>query len=258
GRQPARRPRHDPLASPRVQDRPLGDPRRRRGSRPLCRAARRFQLIPGRNPRTTWRHQSGAMKRTLLAVAVTLALGACAGSPRGDLALTAEVPPLAPSASSAIQSISIDRWWTLFGDPALERLIDESLAHNADLESAVARVREAQASLGVVRAAQSPTLDAKAGSSRNHQAGQTYSSHRAALEAGYEVDLWGKLASSSAAARHQLLATEWARAALEWSLTASVAEAYFELAAVERQIEISQAVRASRASTALLRQREFA
>jgi multidrug efflux system outer membrane protein len=196
------------------------------------------------------------MKRTLLAVAVTLALGACATDLRGDLALKAEVPQLAPSASSAIQSISIDRWWTLFGDPALERLIEESLAHNADLESAVARVREAQASLGVVRAAQSPTLDAKAGSSRNHQAGQTYSSHRVTLEAGYEADLWGKLSSSTAAARHQLLATEWARAALEWSLTAAVAEAYFELAAVDRQIEISQAVRASRVNTVALRKKE--
>jgi multidrug efflux system outer membrane protein len=196
------------------------------------------------------------MKQTLLAVAATLALAACASSPRGDLALKTEVPHLKPSTSPTIQSISIHRWWTLFGDLALERLIDEALAHNADLESAIARVREAQASLRLVRAAQSPTLDAKAGSARNHQAGQTYSSHRVTLEAGYEADLWGKLSSSTAAARHQLLATEWARAALEWSLTAAVAEAYFELAAVDRQIEISQAVRASRLDTVSLRRKE--
>jgi multidrug efflux system outer membrane protein len=118
-------------------------------------------------------------------------------------------------------------------------------------------VREAQASLGVARAAQSPTLDAAASSSRNYQSEKTFSSHRVTLEAGYEVDLWGKLSSTTAAARYQLFATEWARAALEWSLTAAVAEAYFGLAAVERQLAISEAVRASRLSTVALRKREL-
>ncbi|HXF65492.1 MAG TPA: TolC family protein [Burkholderiales bacterium] len=32
-----------------------------------------------------------------------------------------------------------DRWWTLYGDPALERLVEEALAHNQDLAAALAR-----------------------------------------------------------------------------------------------------------------------
>jgi multidrug efflux system outer membrane protein len=195
------------------------------------------------------------MKQLLLAVAAAAAVGGCAAGSK--LELNPEIPHLAPGGNVRLETLSIERWWTLFGDPALERLVDESLARNADLESAAARVREAQASLGVARAAQSPTLDAKAGSARQHQSAATFSSHRFSLEAGYEADFWGKLSSATAAARHQLLATEWARAALEWSLTASVAEAYFELAAVDRQIEISEAVRASRLNTVSLRTKEY-
>jgi outer membrane protein, multidrug efflux system len=189
-----------------------------------------------------------------IAFAVALGLTGCATSTGGPRP-TPDVPALAAPASASVEALSIERWWTLFGDAALERLIGEALAHNADLESAVARVREARATLGVARAAQLPTLDAKASTSRNHQS-ETFSTHRFSLEAGYEADLWGKLSSTTSAARHQLLATEWARAALEWSLTASVAEAYFELAAVDRQIEISEAVRASRLNTVLLRKKE--
>ena len=190
-----------------------------------------------------------------LALAVTLALAGCSIGSHAPLALHPEMPQLAPSKTARIDAVSIERWWTVFDDPALERLIDESLAHNADLESAAARVREAQASLRVVRAAELPTLDAKASSTRLHER-DTFSKHRVTFEAGYEADLWGKLSSSTAAARHALLATEWARASFEWSLTAAVAEAYFELAAVERQIAISSAVRESRLSTVMLRQRE--
>ena len=192
-----------------------------------------------------------------LALAVTLAVAGCSIGSRAPLALHPEMPQLAPSKTARLEAVSIERWWTVFDDPALERLIDESLAHNADLESAAARVREAQASLRVVRAAELPTLDAKASSTRLHER-DTFSKHRVTFEAGYEAELWGKLSSSTAAARHALLATEWARASFEWSLTAAVAEAYFELAAVERQIAISAAVRESRLSTVMLRQREHA
>jgi multidrug efflux system outer membrane protein len=195
------------------------------------------------------------MNKIVLAVAAATAFAGCATSSTPKLQPDTPTVGLIAPKSAKIESVSIERWWTLFGDPALERLVDEALAHNADLESAVARVREAQATLGVARAAQMPTLDAKASSSRNHQS-NTFGSHRFSLEAGYEADLWGKLSSTTAAARHQLLGTEWARAALEWSLTASLAEAYFELAAVDRQVQISEAVRTSRLNTVLLRNKE--
>jgi multidrug efflux system outer membrane protein len=210
----------------------------------------------------------------LIALAATLPLAGCAGLIKKepllpDRAITA-VPVLAPSKTAVIKpGLSIERWWLVFNDHALTPLMDEALARNEDLESAVARVREAQATLEVTGAAQSPTLDAQAGakrfqdstvSARPLPAGvdRRASSHQLSLAAGYELDLWGRLSSATAAARHQLFAAEWARAAVEWGITARLAEAYFDLVAIDRQIEISESVRASRANTLKLRQREHA
>lgn len=210
----------------------------------------------------------------LIAACILMSLTGCAGMISKqpvvpDPAVTA-VPAFAAGKSVSVKpGISIDRWWTLFNDPALNGLMDEALARNEDLESAVAKVREAQAALDIAGAAQSPTLDLGVQAKRDQQStigarplpqgvNRRASSHQISLTAGYELDLWGRLASMSDAARHQLLAAEWARAAVEWGLTARLAEAYFNLAAVDRQIEISHTVRVTRETTLKLRQREHA
>lgn len=205
------------------------------------------------------------MKRALIVVALAGCTPLVQVTP--DAAVTAL--PDFPAAQTARmeQNLAIDRWWKHFDDAALDRLMDEALAKNADLESALGRVRAAQASLDVVRAAQAPTVDLNARSSRDQRSnvsatpippgvGRQTSSHKLSFDAGYEADLWGRLSSSTKAARQQLLATQWARAAVEWGVTASVAETYFQLAAVDRQVVISESMRAGRARNVELRQRE--
>jgi multidrug efflux system outer membrane protein len=215
------------------------------------------------------------MNRTLSMIAAsvaTMALAACATGPWDTPGViekpAATAPELAPSATATMKAdIAIDRWWTVFGDDNLNRLIEEALAHNADLETAVGRVREAQATLDAVHAAESPTVDAQVQGGRERKStvgaapippgvGPQFSSTRAQLSVGYEVDLFGKLSAGTQAARNQLLATEWARTTVEWSLTSQVAEIYFDLAAVDRQIVISEAVRSGREATVKLRRRE--
>jgi multidrug efflux system outer membrane protein len=219
---------------------------------------------------------SAPLFTSLAASLVTaVALNGCAtpkfSVPHATLAPEAKtMPQLASSTTATTRApavLAIDRWWTSFNDVQLNGLMDEALARNEDLEAAAARVREAQANLDATRAAWWPTLDAKFqnGRSQQSQVGGTplppgldrrATSHTAQLTTSYEVDLWGRLASSTAAARSDLLATEWARAGLQWSLTARLAEAYFGLIAADRQIEISVAVRAGRQATLDLRQRE--
>jgi multidrug efflux system outer membrane protein len=209
---------------------------------------------------------------TLLGTAAAVALSGCAStlSPVQKAvpdSRTTSITALTPSRTAVLKpGLSIDRWWTLLGDTSLDVLMDEALERNADLEVALARVREARANLEVSRAARSPAVDAKFQNGRNQQsavstpalppgADRLSSTHSAALAASHEIDLWGKLSASAAAVRQQLLAAEWAHASIEWSLTSSVAETYLELAAVDRQIEISDAVREGRAAT--LRMRKF-
>src|SRR5882762_2305964 len=58
------------------------------------------------------------------------------------------------------------RWWKVYGDPVLDRLVDEALAHNANVMLAIARVDEARAALSVTSADQRPQVSASAGRSR--------------------------------------------------------------------------------------------
>ena len=203
-----------------------------------------------------------------LVLAVAAALAGCASIPpetqvSADPALRS-VPEFRSQSAALKGDLSIERWWIALGDAELTRLIEEALARNEDLEEAAARVQEAQASLDVANAARIPTLDLEASTGRSQATAAAVPpggerrarSNRVSLEAGYEVDLWGKLSSASAAARQRLLATEWARSAVEWGLTARLAEGYFGLLAVDRQIEISESVRELRLATVVLRQRE--
>lgn len=200
---------------------------------------------------------------------LTLALAGCASAPSAPPGrLEADTLPTlaAPADAQREPGLSIERWWTLFGDAELEALIDAALRRNNDLAVAAARVREARAQLDEARGAQRPALDLEIGNARARQAGATLppgtastgSQHSVSLVGRYEIDLWGRIASAGDAARARLLAQTWARAAVEWGLTAQLAEAHFSLRAVQRQIEIGEAVRESRAATLVLRRRELA
>lgn len=211
---------------------------------------------------------------SLLGISALLSLTGCSGLMKQEplqLNPTATLIPEFPASKTAsIQpGLSIDRWWLLFDDAALQRLIDEALKRNEDLETAAARIREAQAALDIASAAQWPTLDLQGGTKRAQDSAlgarplppgvdRRTTSQQISLTAGYELDLWGRLSAVNSASRHQLLAAAWARSAIEWGLTARVAETYFSLAAVDRQIAISQSVRTSRQTTLMLRQRELA
>lgn len=209
----------------------------------------------------------------LLSALLLFAAGCTTVPPRTAVVPAANltsVPAIAASLSATLShGLSIERWWAWFADTQLEKLMDEALAHNEDLEAAMARIREAEASLDLARAAAMPTLDltSRNGRSRQSEAGaiplppgvrNTNSSQRVSLEAGFELDLWGRLTAATGVARAQLLATEWTRKTIQWSLSAHLAETYFSLGAVDRQIDISTAVRAGRLSTVRLRQAEYA
>ena len=199
-----------------------------------------------------------------------LALAGCAtpqaGTERPGIGAAA-LPLLQPGAGARAEAgLSIERWWTLFDDPALNRLIEQALNDNHDLAIAAARVREARARLDEVQGSRLPTLDLQQQDGRARQSADgslppgvplTASRHQVSLVARHELDLWGRLSSSRDAAQSRLLAQEWARASIAWSLSAHLAEAHFSLRAVQRQIELSEAVRRTRATSLALRQREL-
>jgi multidrug efflux system outer membrane protein len=144
-----------------------------------------------------------------------------------------------------------DRWWTLYGDPVLDRLIEEALAHNQDLAAAAARVEEARALLQITDSALVPSVDATFVRDRQRSSERSAmplpfgtplerNNYRAQVNVAYEVDLWGRLSSASEAARADLLATEAARQTVRIALTTDVVRSYFAVLSLDSQVASTQ------------------
>jgi len=164
-----------------------------------------------------------------------------------------ERPPIELPAAwkeSAPRYAEDGRWWMIYGDPALESLVDEALKGNADLLVAAARVDEARGLLGETRAAQLPAVDGRLSSTRQHNSANTafsppgapreFSTQRATLNVSYEVDIWGRLSAGTSAARAELAASEAARAAVRIALAAQVAKSYFSLRSLSEQADLTR------------------
>src|SRR4029078_4791415 len=67
-----------------------------------------------------------------------------------------------------------------------------------------------------------------------------YSNHRATLNVSYELDLFGRLRAGSAAARHELEASEASRRAVRLALAAQAAKSYFALRALDEQVALTR------------------
>ena len=107
-----------------------------------------------------------ALRQLGLALGVALMAG-CAMGPdyeRPELPVPAEYDePTVPGESFA----NLD-WWLLFDDPLLIELIETALLNNKEMEIAAARIEEARAALGLVRADQYPNLDGAAQGQRGN------------------------------------------------------------------------------------------
>ena len=217
---------------------------------------------------------SNKMKRKLNAVAVLLPaclLAACAAGPdykRPDMALP-EAWPVQQDESAHKANSADEQWWHLYADPTLDRLEEEALAHNSDIQVAAARVLEMQAQAGISRADLYPTVSAHMMGSRTKStlAGavprpatlpRIQNLSHTSLDASYELDLWGKLRRASEAARADLLSAESAQETVRLTLTAQVAQQYFALVALDAQETAVNRLLASRQERIDLNRKQLA
>lgn len=180
----------------------------------------------------------------------------------GSTLPAAELPEAWTSviAEMAMTSSAGERWWTLFGDSVLDKLIVEALAHNADVAIAAERVLEAQAQVGLARADQLPWLTMRIGADRTQSSDRgafpmppgtplIQNTFRGTLETSYEIDLWGKYRATTAAARAELLATQEAHKTIQLALVTAISEQYFALLASDAQVELIQRTLTARQET---------
>jgi len=143
------------------------------------------------------------------------------------------------------------KWWEQFGDPALNRLVEDALRGNLDVKSAAARVERFLGALRTTRSQFFPQIGygANASSNRASSVGQTplltgidpsYSLYQASLTADWQIDLFGRVRRQSEQAQAAVYSSEQGRRGVILSLVATVATAYINLRALDRQLEIAQ------------------
>ncbi len=169
-------------------------------------------------------------------------------------------PDSTPSAST-LDSLGDAKWWTVFQDPQLQILIRTALQRNFDLRIAASRVLQARAQVVITRADQFPTVTGGPQAIGGHSAsvtsvipGYTYNATEVAISGSWDLDFWGKYRRATESARATLLANEWARRAVVNTLIANVATAYFQLRALDLQLEISRSTLKSREESVELTQ----
>jgi len=199
---------------------------------------------------TRWRKEAAMRHRLSITAALATLLAGCAVGPDYQRPAV-DLPAGWQSAPGQGISAQGERWWTLYADPVLDRLIEDALANNQDLALAAARVDEARAVLRIADAQFVPSVDATAQADRSRSSALSSiplppgtplerTTYRAQLNVAYEADLWGRLRRGSEAARANLLATQAAQQTVRITLTSEVARAYFGLIALDSQVEATR------------------
>ena len=191
------------------------------------------------------------MRNCLALLCAALLLSGCTVGPNYKRP-TVAVPPTYRglvhdgTAQAEAATLGDQKWWDIFQDEQLRTLIHTALQQNYDLRIAASRILEAKAQLGITRADQFPTASAGAGIADVRTAQSKFlpafetSTGQATLAAAWELDFWGKFRRATEASRANLLASEWARQEVVSTLVANVAAAYFELRALDLELEISK------------------
>jgi len=149
-------------------------------------------------------------------------------------------------------------WWDLFKYPVLQDLIREALKNNYDLQLAMARVEQQRALLGVSRSQYYPQVgyDASiAGQQSPTIPNHTYYSY--GFSTFWEIDLFGRIRKLNEAQRAIYFSTEEARRDVRLVVMSDVAQGYFQLRALDKQLEIAHQTVQSFEATLDLFQRKF-
>jgi NodT family efflux transporter outer membrane factor (OMF) lipoprotein len=140
-------------------------------------------------------------------------------------------------------------WWEIFGDPELNKLEEQIASSNQNLKVAEARFREARAAIRFNRAAQFPTISTSPSASyvKSSDFSQSFPSKIQEASTGnfvlpfdlsYELDLWGRVRRSIAAAREEAQASSADYETAKLSLEAELALDYFELRSADAQKQL--------------------
>jgi multidrug efflux system outer membrane protein len=136
-------------------------------------------------------------------------------------------------------------WWAVFRAPALQALVEEAIGGSHDLRAAAARVEQARNQVVIARADMFPQVSYQGEAARERAfvpgapANVTFDAFLGTFNLAWEIDVWGRIRRATESARADYLAAEAARRGVLLTLVSDVAQAYFELLELDRELEIT-------------------
>lgn len=202
--------------------------------------------------------------RRFLAMLPAWALAACQTTPY----IAPEVPVPAQwgqqAADPTAPSLTDRPWAQVFPVPELTALIDEALLNSSELIVAIERVELARAQYGLERASRFPSVNAAGSATRQRLPGADPSSNVISegtnlglVMPAWEIDLWGKLAARSEAARRDVLANAALAQGVRVSIAAEVSTLYLDLLDLDNQLAITRRTLDSRRQSLRLTRARF-
>ena len=142
-------------------------------------------------------------------------------------------------------------WWTVFNDPALDRLVEQAYRENLPLRTAGVRVLQARAQLGIAIGDFFPQTQQGIGSVQYVRTsdrgaiaagfgGIDYWQSQVGLQASWELDFWGKFRRTIQSADASLLSSLADYDNTLVTLTADVANSYITIRTAEERIRIAR------------------
>ena len=130
-------------------------------------------------------------------------------------------------------------WRELFTDPCLQKLVEQALEQNTDLQVAYLKTNEAEAVVLNAKLAYLPSANISAEGAVNRFGGSTSKTYNLGVGASWEIDLFGKLTAAKREAATALESSEAYRQAVQTGLVSTVADSYYTLLMLDCQLGIN-------------------
>ena len=138
-------------------------------------------------------------------------------------------------------SIGDLNWRDIFKDPLLQQLIETAFVNNTDMRTAQLSIEQAQNEVMSAKWGYAPTLSFAPNVTYNYQGGAGSYNVQVPVKASWQLGIFGQTRSNIRSAKAKLAYDEDYRQSVQVDLAANIANLYYNLVMLDRQLEISEA-----------------
>ena len=175
----------------------------------------------------------------LIAAAVSLALTGCGTFKKYEPQVTAPADIFGKDVKTDDSSLAQMTWREFFTDPILQELIDSVLARNTDINSARIAIEQSEASLKAAKLAYLPSLYfSPQGTLSSFDYGPVSKTYNLPLQLSLDIDAFGSITNQKRKSQAVLMQAKIREESLRANLVSTVAQQYFMLQLLDRQLQI--------------------